>query len=143
MKKIDPRLRTQPWKIFAVFDPIERILSRIEREGVVDAAGGVPVFHEDSRGGWYEVVPAINGVIEFHEHAQTRYGLQCDVSGLKKLAKKLELGAPLFTGDITAARASIDTCKQQAGALRVSQALDLVRTVQISMEMDKLQQVAA
>lgn len=134
-RRPDPLLRTQPWRIWSVWQPVERIIDRIELEGVVDAAGGVPVFQENS--GWYEVVPALQGIIEFHVHAQARYGLPCEVSGLAKLAKKLDAGAPLFSADIAGARASMASCWRQAMQLRVSQAIDLVRTVQISMALDQ------
>jgi hypothetical protein len=137
-RQFDPMLRTQPWKIYSVFDPIERVLHRMESEGTIDAAGGVAVFHEDSKGGWYEIVPAIEGIIEFHQIAQSRYGLPCDISGLSRLAKKLDHSAPIFPADIAAARASINSCKQQAMTLRQSQATDIIETVRISMALDNI-----
>ena len=39
MKRIDPLLRHVPWKIAAVFFPLERVLSRLEIDGTVETAG--------------------------------------------------------------------------------------------------------
>jgi hypothetical protein len=141
-RKLDPLLRTQPWRIFAVFEPIEAILSRMERDGTIDAASGVPVFCEHGAGGWYEVGPALEGVLQFHEIAASRYALPCDLAGLQRITKKLEVGAPIFEADIAAARASINSCKRQAMALRQSQACDIVDTVRISMELDRTRSAA-
>ena len=137
-RKIDPLLRHQPWRIYAVFEPIETILTRMERDGTIDAASGVPVFCEHGAGGWYEVGPALEGVLQFHEIAASRYGMPCDLAGLQRVAKKLDVGAPIFEADIAAARASINSCKRQAMGLRQSQAIDIIDTVRISMALDKL-----
>lgn len=141
-RQLDPLLRTQPWKIYAVFEPIETILTRMERDGTIDAASGVPVFCEHGAGGWYEVGPALEGVLQFHEIATRRYALPCDPSGLQRIAKKLDVGAPIFEADIAAARASINSCKRQAMALRQSQATDIIDTVRISMALDRTRSAA-
>lgn len=141
-RKPDPLLRLMPWKIAAVFGPIERILHRIEADGTVDAAGRQIVFREDGRGGWYDAVAALRGVIEFHEIATSRHGLPADVSGLTRLANKLDTATPIFLSDIESARASIDSCKRQAMSLRLSQSTDIVRTLQISMQLQRLGKAA-
>lgn len=134
--KPDPLLRTQPWKVHDVFSPIERVLHRIEADGTVDAAGATIVFREESRGGWYDLVAALTGVIEFHQLATIRYGIPCDVAPMVRFATKLEHGAQLFQADVDSVRRAIDCCKAQALQLRVSQANDIVNTVRISMAMD-------
>lgn len=134
----DPLLLTQPWRVMAVFAPVEQVIARIERDGTIDAAGGMAVFKEDNTGGWYDLIAALNGVIEFHELAASRYGYRAQTAGLAKLASKLHHGAPVFDSDLAAAKQSIVSCKQQAMRLRVSQAVDLVDTVRISMEFDRL-----
>lgn len=132
------KLMCCPWKINAVFYPLDRIMHRLEAEGTVDVAQGKAVFNEDMRGGWYEMAPAIEGVVQFHQLASSRHGIQADTAGLEKLAKKLDYASPLFDSDITAARASIESCKRQALMLTIDQADDLLRTVRISMEVDKI-----
>jgi hypothetical protein len=136
-RKPDPLLRTQPWRMIMVFGPIERILHGLETDGTVEVAGPHVVFKEDGRGGWYGAVAALRGVIEFHQLAQARYGLPVDVEALIKFANKLEAGSPIFEGDVAQARACIASCKRQAGPLRISQANDIVQTVQISMLLEK------
>ena len=138
----DPLLRTQPWRMTMVFGPIERILHRLESEGTVEVAGRHVVFKEDGRGGWYDAVAALRGVIEFHQLAQSRYGYPADVEALIKFANKLEAGAPIFEADLAQVRACIASCKRQALQLRLSQADDIVKTIQISMRLDSIKEAA-
>lgn len=134
----DPLLRTCPWKITAVWHPIEQILSRLRRSGEIDVAGTQVVFYEDGRGGWYDMIEAMRGVIQFHEIAASRLNIAVDVSGLVKFANKLEAAMPLFDADLDAVRKSMDSCMRQALNLRLSEALDIIDTVRISGEMEKL-----
>ena len=136
-RKPDPFQRTQPWKVFSVFHPIEQILAGIKRDGTIEVAGRQVVFKEHGRNGWYDAVAAIRGVIEFHQIAQDRYGILADTEPLAKFANKLDAGAPIFESDLESVALAITSCKRQAMALRVSQALDIVQTVQISAEFDK------
>lgn len=134
-RKPDPLLRTQPWKIAAVFGPIERILAQLEIDGTIEVAGRQVVFKEDSRNGWYDAVEALRGVIEFHQLAQSRHDHPANVDALIKFANKLEAGAPIFEADLDQVRADIASCMRQAMQLRVSQAEDIVQTIQISMRL--------
>lgn len=43
----------------------------------------------------------------------------------------------MFAADLAAARECIRQCKQQAARLTVAQAVDVVRTVQIGIEMER------
>lgn len=141
-KKPDPLLKTQPWKVISVFWPIERILHRLETDGTVDAAGRQIVFYEDGNSGWYDLVAALRGVIEFHQLAEARYKLPAAVEALIRFANKLDASSPIFETDLAAVRASIESCKRQAMSLRLSQATDILQTVRISMAMDKLKEAA-
>ena len=142
-RKPDPYLRVLPWRIYAVFAPLDRILHRLELDGTVDVSGRQIVFREDSRGGWYDTLAALRGVAEFHDLAAGTYGIPVDTSALWKFAAKLDAGSPLFEQDIVDVRTSIASCKRQAMQLRVSQADALIRTVQISAEQDRLKGRAA
>lgn len=133
----DIRLAATPWKIANVFAPIERVLGRLDIDGTIDVAQGRAVFREDMKGGWYEVVPALRGVVDFHALAAQRHGLQIDLTPLTKLANKLELGSPLFESDVTAVRTCIAECKRQAAKLTTNQADSILRTVQISVAMEE------
>jgi len=132
------RLSSQPWKVSMVFDPIEQILHRMLTDGTIDCAQGRPVFREDGKGGWYEVVEALRGVIEFHQLAEARHGITAEVDGMIRLANKLHLSAPIFEEDIAATRANIETCKRQALRLTLDEATDIVQTIRISAEMARL-----
>lgn len=137
-RRPDPLLKTQPWKIVMVFGPLERIIHRLELDGVIEVAGRYVVFKEESRGGWYDAVSAMRGVIEFHQLAESRHKLPVNVEALIRFANKLESSAPVFEEDIAAVKACITNCKRQAMQLRVSQAQDIVDTIRIGMELDRL-----
>ena len=143
MKRIDPLLRTCPWRVMAVFSPIERVLHRIEADGTVESSGRQIVFKEDSNGGWYDLPAALNGVVDFHELAASRHGLPIDVSAMRRFANKLESGSPIFEQDLEAVKTCIAACKQQALKLRVSQAADIVDTVRIGAEIERLNRKVA
>lgn len=132
------KLAAQPWKVQSVFAPIERVLHRMQADGVIDCAQGRPVFHEDGRGGWYEVVEALRGVIQFHQLAEARHGIEAEVDGMVRLANKLDLAAPIFEEDIATVYADIESCKRQALRLTIDEATDIVKTIQISAAFDQI-----
>lgn len=138
MKRLDPKLKCQPWKVMFVFTPVEKALLRLEKEGTIDVAGRQVVFREDMRGGWYDMVAALRGVIEFHEIAERLHGVPANVEAMKKFANKLEAAMPIFEQDITDVRECIQSCWKQAMTLRVSQAQSIVDTVRVGAEMDRL-----
>ena len=61
------------------------------------------------------------------------------VEAMRKFANKLEASMPIFEQDIADVRECIDACRQQALRLRVSQAVEIRKTVQISAAMDDLE----
>lgn len=137
------KLSAQPWKISTVFDPIERILHRLEADCTIDSAQGRPVFYEDGHSGWYDLVEAIRGLIDFHQIAEARHGIAADTDGLIRFANKLHSSAPIFEQDLALVRANIDTCKRQALRLTIDEATDIVQTIRIGMELDKLKPAPA
>lgn len=138
MKKPDPLLKCQPWKVLAVFSPLEQILTQLEKDGTVDVAGRQVVFREDMRGGWYDMVAALRGVIDFHELAEQLHGVPANVEAMRKFANKLEASMPIFEQDLAAVRECIRSCWKQAMTLRVSQATSIVDTVRIRGELSRL-----
>lgn len=141
-RRHDPLLRLMPWKVTATFAPVERLLHRIEVDGTVETAGRQIVAKEDNREGYYDVVEALRGVIEFFEIAAARYGLPIDLANLHKFANKLESGVLIFDADLLGVRTCIAECKVQALKLRQSQADDILNTVRISAELDKVRRAA-
>jgi hypothetical protein len=131
------KLALTPWKIDAVWAPLERMLARLELDGTVDTAMGKPVLHDDANRGWYEIAPAIEGIAQFHEIAATRHGWQIDLRPLHKLAAKLRHGSPVFAADIAAVRVCADQCKRHAMQMTGREAEDVLQTVRISIQMEQ------
>lgn len=131
-----PLLRVVPWRVMAVFDPLERILSRLEMDGTVEAHGRQVVFKEDSSG-YYDLPAAIQGVVEFHRLAEKQYAIPVHVDAMERFANKLEAGSPVFEHDLEAVHSDIASCRGQAMKLRVSQAAAIIRTVQIQAELER------
>jgi fructose-bisphosphate aldolase class 1 len=100
------------------------------------------VFKEDGRGGWYDAVAALRGVIEFHQLAEARHGHPANVEALIRFANKLESSAPIFEHEITMVRACIASCIRQALKLRISQSTDILDTLRIKWEMEKIREAA-
>ena len=137
-KQYDPLLKCMPWKVMMVFQPLETVLNRLENEGTIDVAGRQVVFKEDMRGGWYDMVAALRGVIQFNELAERLHGVPANIDAMRKFANKLESSMPVFEQDIADVRECIRSCWKQALTLRVSQATSIVDTVRIGAEMERL-----
>lgn len=130
-------LRAVPWRVRETFLPLENVLDRIEREGTIDAVRGRPVFRELSTG-WYELAPAIDGVVDFHRLAAERHHVALDVGPLARLSASLAAGKPLTLAELASARARIETLRTFAlRYLSVGDACDLLRTTQIRWELEK------
>ena len=132
------RLALTPWKIAAVFAPIERVIAQIENNGTVDAARGVPVFRETHNGGWYEIVAALDGVIDYHRRAAEYKTLVVNLAPLERLRNKLKNDSPIFPDELSAAQSCIDQLKRFAGALTQGEANDLLHTARIAWEFEAI-----
>lgn len=144
--KADPdniRLVAMPWKIQQVFDPIERVIARLEIDGTIDAYRGRAVFKEDGSGGWYEMAPAIEGVAEFHRLAAQRHGWEINLTPLDRMANKLKLDSPITPRDIDDAKSCIDTLKRLAATLKLGEAKAMLRDVKIGWEIEQALEKAA
>ena len=137
-RKPDPLIRAQPWRAMAVLSPIESVIKRLENDGTVDAIGKQIVFTEASRGDRYDLPEAMRGVADFHKLARDKYGLPVECEAIEKLANKLDAGSPVFESDIDAVKRNIESCRQQAYQLRVSQAIYLIDAVRIGAELERL-----
>lgn len=131
------RLATQPWKIHAVFAPLEQLLAQIELTGCVDECQGRAVFMEHGAGGYYELAPAIRGIVDFHDLAASRRAVPLDTRPLTSLANKIEYGTPLDEHDLARARECICRLKMFAGRLTVGEAKQLLEDSRSSRLDDK------
>ena len=137
-RKPDPLIRAQPWRAMAVLSPLEAVLKRLENDGTVDAIGKQIVFDEAIRGDRYDLPEAMRGVVDFHTLARDKYGLPVECEAIEKLANKLDAGSPVFEADLDAVKRNIESCRQQAYQLRVSQAAYLSNAVGIGAELERL-----
>lgn len=120
------RLSAQPWKIHAVFAPLEQLLAQIELTGCVDECQGRAVFMEHGAGGYYELAPAIRGIVDFHDLAASRHGVPLDTRPLTTLANKIEYDTPLVENDLARARDCINRLKSFATRLTAGEAKQLL-----------------
>lgn len=132
------RLGAMPWKIDAVWQPIEGVIAEIENYGTVDVArNGAAVFRETNNGGWYNTVEALEGVISYHQRAALRYGWDISLAPLERLRNKLELCSPILPEELAAARRNIDQLKRLVARLTQAQAESLLLDSRIAWELEK------
>lgn len=106
-------LKTQPWKVAAVFNPLVAILDQLEQEETIDvAANDLPVFKDAMDGRWYDTVAAVNGVIEAYEMHEERAGVELNLQPWRRLANKLQYGMMIFESDTKACRECLDRMKR-------------------------------
>ncbi|WP_027798276.1 hypothetical protein [Paraburkholderia dilworthii] len=135
------KLRAQPWKIHAVFEPVEAILEEIEQSGMVSVTEeGKPIFSELAHNDVYEFVPSLCGLIDaFDLHAE-RNALPIVTDPLKQVCVKLDRGEMLDQYDIANSRWSIAELKKQSGDMQADYAYRLIRDIQIKFELEARQE---
>lgn len=135
------KLRAQPWKIHAVFEPIEAILDEIEHSGTVSVTeDGTPIFSEMAHNEIYEFVPSLGGLIEaFDLHAE-RNSLPIVTEPLKRMCVKLDKGQMLDQFDMADCRRSIALLKGQSADMEAEYAYKLIRDIQIKFEIEGRQE---
>jgi hypothetical protein len=142
---VDPsnrRLRTEPWRIAAVFAPIEAILDEIAKTGQVQALrNGAPVFYLAAENTWYETAPAVVGICDLFDALTVRTGQTYPTEPLSQFAKRLSYSMPLTREDIDAALAVLPALRAAAGNLTVAEGQSLTLTTQIRVEIEQLQAV--
>lgn len=132
------KLKMQPWKVAAVFDPLTAILDQLENEGTIDATQkGTAVFKDHCDGVWYDSSVAIMGVVEAYEIHEIRAGCSLELAGLRKLANKLQYGMPISADDTKAARACLGRMKAATIEMTAGYARDLIKDFQIKEALQK------
>ncbi|CAL62420.1 Hypothetical protein HEAR2288 [Herminiimonas arsenicoxydans] len=131
-------LKTQLWKVKAVFDPLEAIIDQLEQQGTVDCTtGGTPIFKDTNDGHWYETPIAIMGVVDAYQMHQERKGIDLDLEPLRKLAKKLEYDMPIFEADTKACRECFVRMKRETLTMTADYARQMIVDFQIKEELQK------
>ncbi|WP_211475085.1 hypothetical protein [Collimonas humicola] len=135
------KLKMQPWKVKAVFDPLLAILDQLEQDGTIDTTTrGQAVFRDHNDGVWYDSPVAIMGVVDAYEIHERRTGRLLGLEPLRQLANKLRYAAPVFSADTLAARACLTRMRAETIEMTAGYARDLIKDFQI---MEELQKIAA
>lgn len=133
-------LKTQPWRIKAVFDPLLAIVEQLEREGTKDVArDGTAIFRDHCDGHWYDSHVALIGVCEAYEIHEKRAGIVINMEPLRRLANKLKYDMPVFASDTQDVRACFARMHQASLSMTVGYARELIRDTQIQEQFAELQ----
>jgi hypothetical protein len=136
-------IKTQPWRLNAIFDPLLAIVDQLERDGTKDVANnGIAIFKDVVDGHWYDSSVAIMGVVDAYEIHEKRAGIKIDMEPLRLLAKKLEVDMPVFASDTEAVRACFDRMRRASMTMTLGYARELIRDTQIQEAAQKLQEAA-
>lgn len=134
-------LKSQPWKMQAVFGPLESILDQLERDGTVDIAGnGAPIFKDQNDGHWYCTVSALNGVIDAYEIHERRFSRSLNLEPLRRLSNKLRIGMPIFESDTKDSRACLARMRVETMRMTADYAKQLIKDFQIKEALEKTQE---
>lgn len=132
------KLKTEPWKVAAIFNPLTAILDQLEQDGTKDVAGnGTAIFKDHNDGCWYDSEVAIMGVVEAYEIHERRSGRLIDLGPLRQIANKLKYDMPIFAGDTAAARACLARMKAETLEMTANYAKQLVADFQIKEAIEK------
>jgi len=132
-------LRTQPWKLHSVFQPIEDILSKMEATGYSDAdQRGRPVFRSMKDSCWYTSAEAINGVADAYEIHAARSGRAMPIEPLRRVASKLHYDSVLFQDEVDAMRAALAVLRSETMGMTEDYAHSLLQGVEIKVEIERI-----
>lgn len=132
-------LRTQPWKLRNVFQPLEDILNQMESTGFSDAdQRGRPIFQSMKDSCWYTSAEAINGVADAYEIHQSRTGRSMPIDALRRVANKLNYDSVLFESEVKAMRDALDVLRKETMNMTENYAHDLLQGVKIKVEIERV-----
>jgi hypothetical protein len=133
------KLKAQPWKVAAVFNPLEAILDQLEQQGTIDATPAVVAIFKDAIDGhWYESSVALMGVVDAYEIHERRTGRKIDLAALAQLANKLKYDMPIFSDDTQACRACLARMKAETVQMTAGYAKQLITDFQLMEELQKV-----
>ncbi|WP_423196425.1 MULTISPECIES: hypothetical protein [unclassified Cupriavidus] len=132
-------LRLQPWKLNALFGPLEHLLASLERgDPFYVTDDGALSYFVKGQGAAYEIVEAIFGVVETYDIARLRDRACPDTGALQQLAEKLRASAPLTTADLDRCHACLARLRAYTAQLSQVTMTDLVNTAAIKFALDDL-----
>lgn len=124
-----PKVRTQPWRLAHVFNPLFAIIDQLEQEGTSDETEeGQAVMRANHDGYWYDSHAAIIGVVEAYEMHEARTGRDLGLAPLRQLAEKLHAGESIHQDLTDAVRACLNRMRAETQAMTIQYANDLTNT---------------
>jgi hypothetical protein len=132
-------LRTQPWKLRNVFQPLEDILAQMEANGFSDAdQHGTPIFKSAKDSCWYTSAPAIHGVADAYDIHAARSGRAMPTEPLRRIADKLHAGSMVYPADVAAMRAVIAVLRTETMDMTEDYAHSLFQVVATQVELERI-----
>lgn len=131
------KLKMQPWKVAAVFDPLTAILDQLERDGTIDETTQGQAVFRNHDGEWFDTAAAIMGAVDAYEIHEIRTGCDLQLADLRKLANRLQYGMPVFEAETKAARACLDRMKAETLEMTAGYARDLIKDFNIKEELQR------
>lgn len=131
------KLKTQPWRVAAVFDPLYAMIDQLEQHGTIDVVGGGQAVFKYMDGSWYDTHNAILGFIEAYEIHEARTGISLALEPLRQFANKLKYQMPVFQADTDAVRACLARCKAATNEMTAGYAQELLNDFAIKEELQK------
>ena len=130
------RVRTQPWRLDAMFGPLEEMLLHIAREGTLEETeAGALLYVSPSSGKPYEVPEAIDGYADIFTLVRSRDPACPDVAPLHKVVAQLRAGA-VTEAAIEAALSSLAAVRAYASGQPVHVIADAARSVALRLLLD-------
>jgi hypothetical protein len=132
------KLRCEPYKVDAVFAPLEAIIKQLETDGTINVSiSGCPMFIDHESGEWFDAISGLNGLIDAFEIHERRSGCDLNLAPLKMLSSRLEYGMPLFVNDIQQIKQTITRMREATMEMTAGYARDLIRDFQIKDEIEQ------
>lgn len=116
--------------------PLEDWLRQIEIHETVDSVQGEAILRSHGDGFAYPAAGAVDGIADFFEMWATRHSKTLDVSALRQLAKRLEVGMPIDGPLMAALQAEIPALRRIGAGLTQDDATDLLQQTRILAEME-------
>lgn len=113
-------------KASKIISPLVAILDQLELHDTVDVEGDTSVFRDASDECWYEMSPALQGVIEFFEEVGHRHRIAIDLSALDTLRQNLVAGETILLSQIHQVRNILPKLQVIANRLNSSEALEIL-----------------
>ena len=133
------KLRSRPWTVNAVFNPLEAIIDQLENDGTIDIANnGTAVFKDAVDGEWYDSTVAIIGCVEAFEIHERRHNRDLQMAPLRQLANLLKYGMPITAASTAAARLCLTRMRAETVEMTADYARQLIKDFQIMEELQKI-----